>query len=310
MPDRLPCAMAILVLLFSHFCFGQQSANRGTAAMRGLRGPVRSVLTESFVYREDGEKAPALSERSVYDSEGYEMESYFYDAKGELRSQTFYVRDGQHLVNMEVIINPFSKQRLVQLLNSDGVLKETDTYDRNGILTAKTLNNSFLNSRYAWSAQDVKATGSSTRVSDGGIVTTERYADNSFTERTLKPDGTTVVHSHYRASPLEADIYGDWYQASNAENRLVEHIEDSRQGYMRGLYRYDKAGREMQTTVYDRSSKLLSETSFKYAREDANGNWIEMQIWEWVPRTSNAAELRQLTHRTITYYANGGHADH
>jgi hypothetical protein len=86
------------MLPFLAFCFGQQPASCSTAAIRGLRRPVCTVLTENFVYREDGEKEPAFSEHSIYDSDGYAIESDFYDAKDEPRSQAFYVRNGQHLV--------------------------------------------------------------------------------------------------------------------------------------------------------------------------------------------------------------------
>src|SRR5579859_1572136 len=84
-------ALVFLLLLFSRFCFGQQPATDSTAFMRGLRGTVHSVLTESFTYGDDGKKKPGRSERSVYDRSGYQTELYEYDFRG-LRSHTVYTR--------------------------------------------------------------------------------------------------------------------------------------------------------------------------------------------------------------------------
>lgn len=181
-------------------------------------------------------------------------------------------------------------------------MTETDSYDSNGILTAKTANDSPV--------KKGKSTVSTTRARDGGISMIERFADGSFEESTVKPDGTRVVHAHYRASPqpplfLPAgdDIYGDWYQTSDANNRLLEFVEEPPTGdYRKISTRHDTAGREVATTTYDWSGKLLGETTFQYLHEDEHGNWLEQQIW--AATDSKPAKLYQVTYRTITYYAN------
>jgi hypothetical protein len=301
MPRPASFATIVLLPLFSHFCFCEQPTVVSTAAMSGLRDSVKSVFTEGFTYGDNGEKRPGCSERYIiYDRTGYEMERYEYDSRG-LRSQTVYTRSDGHLVKTETT-NPFSKQKSVQLYNSEGAVTETDSYDSNGILTAKTANDSPVKKE--------KSTVSTTRATDGGISTIERFADGSFKEITVKPDGTTVVHAHYRASPqppllLPAgdNIYGDWYQTSDANNRLLEFVEEPPTGeYRRISIRYDTAGRQVETTTYDRPGKLLGETTFQYLHEDEHGNWLEQQIWTGTG--SKPAKLYQVTHRTITYYAN------
>jgi hypothetical protein len=80
--------------------------------------------------------------------------------------------------------------------------------------------------------------------------------------------------------PVGDNTYGDWYQTSDANNRPLEFIEEPPTGeYRRILTRYDKAGREIETATYDRSTKLLSGTTFQYLQKDENGNWSEQQIW-------------------------------
>jgi hypothetical protein len=292
--QRASFAWVSLLFLFSQFCFGQQPAPASTAAMRGLRGAVQSVSTGGFKYRDDGEEIPTTSERSVYDRTGFETDFYLYDPLGRLRFHTVYTRNGSHRVKAE--INYPSSQKSVQLYNSEGFVTETDTYNGNGALITKTI------SDYV---QNEKPTISTKKAMDGSSSTIERFADDSFKETTVKPDGTTIIHAHYRASPpplfwLPAgDIYGDWYQTSDANNRPLEFIEDATgNNYRRYSTRYDKDGREVETATYDRFGKLLDETTFRYLQEDENGNWTEQQIW------SNAAKLDQVTHRTITYYGN------
>jgi gamma-glutamyl AIG2-like cyclotransferase len=292
--------MIVLLLLFSQFCFCERPTVVSTAAMSGLRGSVKSVFTEGFTYGDNDEMKPGLSVRSNYDRTGYETERYEYDSRG-LRSQTVYTwRDG-HLVKTE-IMNPFSKQKSVRLYSLEEALTETDSYDSNGILTAKTADDS--------SVKKEKSTVSTTRATDRGISTIERFADGSFKESTVKPDGTRVVHAHYRASPqpplflpVAGNIYGEWYQTSNANNQTLEFVEGPPTGeYRRISTRYDTAGREVETTIYNRSGKLLGETTFHYLHEDEHGNWLEQQIWDGTE--SKPAKLYQVTHRTITYYAN------
>ena len=268
--------------------------------MRGLHGAVQSVSSESFIFTDDGQKISAPAERSIFDRTGYETEFYEYDPRGVLLFHTVFTRNGSHLVKAE-ITNPASMQKSVRLYNSEGSVTETDTYDANGTLTGKTVNDPSVGKE--------KATVSTKRMTDGSISTIEQSADGSFKESIVKPDGTTVVHAHYRASgqqqslPSGDNAYGDWFQTSDESNRPLEYIEEPPTGrYLRTASRYDKGGQVIETDTYDRSEKLLGQTTFRYLREDENGNWTEQEIWS--KTSSDSAKLRQVIHRTITYYGN------
>jgi hypothetical protein len=278
--------IGFLLALFPLFCFGEQAAPGSEAATSGLRGPVQSVLTEIFIYRDNGEKTPVMSERSIYDHTGHETELYEYDSRGALRSHTVYTRDGTHLVKTETT-NPSSKQKSVQRFDSHGAATESDTYDINGVLTAKSSDDA--------SAKTEGSSVSRGRSSDGSASTFERFGDGSFKECTVKADGTTIVHFH---SPNV-----DWRQVTDSYNRSLDYVEEPSGGkYLRISSRYDKAGRETENATYDRSGKLQGETTFQYPQEDKNGNWTEQQIW--AKTDSKAAQLLQVTHRSITYYRN------
>ena len=283
MRRRASTAISFLLSLLPPFCSAEQPV---TAVMSGLRGPVQSVLTEIFIYNDNGERAPGACERAIYDRTGYETELYEFDSQLVLRRHTVYTRNGTHLVNTETT-NPFSKQRFVQRFNSVGALTQTDTYDSNGVLTTRTANGA--------SVKTGRQSLLTTRSTDGSISTIEKFRDGSIKERTVKPDGTTVVHFHSRKL--------DWRQVTDSDNRSLEYIEEPSKGnYLRISSRYDEAGRENETASYDRSGKLLDETTFQYPYEDKNGNWTEQQIW--IKTNSNSAKCHQVTHRTITYYEN------
>jgi hypothetical protein len=136
-----------------------------------------------------------------------------------------------------------SKHKSVQWFNPDGAVTETDTYD-NGVLTAKTANDA--------SVKTEKPRISITRSTDGSISTIERFADDSSSERTVNPNGTTVVHFHSRQV--------DWREVTDANNRSLEYIEEPSMGqYLRISTistRYDKAEREAGTATYERSGEL------------------------------------------------------
>jgi len=278
-------AIGFVLALFPLYCFGEQPVPGSEAATSGLCGLVHSVFTEVFAYNDKGERTPGPSERTIYDRAGYETELDEYDSHG-LRSYTVYTRSNGYLVKTETT-NPFSKQKSVQSYNSDGFVIENDTYDSNGMLAAKTPN--------VASVKTERRSRSTTRSADGSISTVERFRDGSFEERTVKPDGTTVVHFH---SPSV-----DWRQVTDSNNRSLDYIEEPSTGkYLRILSHYDKAGREIETATYDRPGKLLREISFQYSQQDKNGNWTEQQIW--AKGDDKSAQLLQVRRRTITYYRN------
>lgn len=297
---RSPLLVVFLSLLFSRFCCGQQTSAGNATNVTGLRGAVQSVSTETFLCRNNSDEIRVASERSFYNHAGDETDVYRYDRRGVLFSHTVFTRNASHLVKAETMHLP-SMNTSVELYNADGFLIDVSTYDDHGTLIAKTVND--------LSGQKEKPTASLKKATDGSISTIDRSADGSFKETTMKPDGTTVTHAHYRASaepPLFLPLgnsYGDWYQTSDANHRSLEFIEDAPTGeYLKISTEYDKSGRQLKSAAFDRSGKLLSETTFRYPQEDESGNWTEQQIW--YKTNSNSEMCHQVTHRTITYYRN------
>ena len=278
-------SFAVGLALLPLFCFGTQPVPGSDAAWSGLCGPVHIVFTEIFTYNDNGERSSGPSERAIYDRTGYETELYKFDSRGVLRLHTVYTRNGKHLVKTETT-SPVSKQKSVQIFNSAGAVTETDNYDSTGTLIAKIANRA--------SDETEKWSTSTTESAGGSISTLERFRDGSFQERTVRADGTTVVHFH---SPGV-----DWRQVTDSHNRSLDYIEEPSTGkYLRISSQYEKDGREHETDSYDRSGKLLKQTTFQYPHEDLNGNWTEMQIW--VKSDGKTAQLFQITHRAITYYS-------
>jgi hypothetical protein len=131
-------ALSALLLLCSQFCFGQQPPKNGEAAVIGLRGPVHSVLTENFNYRDNSQGKPTESALAIYDPEGYLLEEYHYEPDGALRLHTKYTRKGWQVFKTETTSAiPSEDRTFVQSFNSAGLVTGTETYDGSGSLISK-----------------------------------------------------------------------------------------------------------------------------------------------------------------------------
>jgi putative transposase len=125
--------LSALLLHCSQFCFGQQPAKNGEAAVIGLRGPVHSVLTENFNYRDNSQGKPTESALAIYDPEGYLLEEYHYEPGGALRLHTKYTRKGWQVFKTETTSAiPSEDRTFVQSFNSAGLVTGTETYDGSG----------------------------------------------------------------------------------------------------------------------------------------------------------------------------------
>ena len=123
-----------------------------------------------------------------------------------------------------------------------------------------------------------------------------RFADGSFNEREVKPDGTTVEHKYWAPTKTHT------YQTTDAHNRVLEVVNDSPGDYTKTTFRYDEAGRQTEIANYDRSGKLLRKGITEY-QEDVNGNWIEQKESDWdVTLGNKPPKLGSVNRRTITYY--------
>jgi YD repeat-containing protein len=323
---RLGLFLAI-PFLTSQLCSAQQPAKNSEAFQIGLRGSVHTVLTESF----DNREHPEVSTLTVYDRDGYELEEYRYEPDRSLHSHTKYTRKGWQVFKTETTSSvPAENRTFVQSFNSQGLVTGTETYDGNGALISRTRNDFGQRSGGATlsTSQDVKPDGTVSSVEtvdesrpvglsrqsatkDGkpyydslvqrdanGNPTADalRFADGSFNEREVKPDGTTVEHKYWAPTKTHT------YQTTDANNRVLEVIEESAAYYTRTTFRYDGAGRQTEIANYDRSGKLLHKGSTEY-QEDGNGNWIEQREYNWDATMRNKPpKLGSVNRRTITYY--------
>lgn len=321
------------LLFCPQFCFAQQPAKNSEAAMVGLRGPVHSVLTEAFDNRESPQAAPKGSTLVIYDPEGYLLEEYRYEADGSLRSHIKYTRKGWQVFKTETTSAiPSENRTFVQSFNSDGLVIGTETYDGSGSLISKTKNDfpSRLGGATVSTSQESNgdgavsttdtidkssdpATGLSrqTTTKDGKpysdwliqrdtngkpVADALRFGDGSFNEREVKPDGATVEHKYWAPTKTHT------YQITDANNRVLEVIEDSPGHYAKTTFRYDEAGRQTEIANYDHSGKLLHKGIAEY-QEDGNGNWIEQKEYNWdVTLGSKPPKLGSVNRRTISYY--------
>ena len=249
--------LSALLLLWSQFCSGQQPAKNGEAAVAGLRGPVHSVLTENFDHRESPQGEPTGSTLVIYDPEGYLLEEYRYEPDGALRSHIKYTRKGWQVYRTETTSVVASENRtFVQSFNSDGLVTGTETYDGGGSLISETKNDFSSRSDGATVSVSQKANGDGTAATTKTIESSDpasgitrqtatkegkpytdwiiqrdpngkpiadtlRFADGSFNERKVKPDGTTVEHKYWAPTKTHT------YQTTDVHNRILEVINDS-----------------------------------------------------------------------------------
>jgi hypothetical protein len=114
---RLGLFLAI-PFLTSQLCPALQPAKSSESTLIGLRGPVHTVLTESF----DGLGHPEGSRLTVYEPDGYELEEYRYEPGGSLHSHTKYTRKGWQVFKTETTSTvPAENRVFVQSFNSGGL---------------------------------------------------------------------------------------------------------------------------------------------------------------------------------------------
>jgi hypothetical protein len=324
---------AVLLLLCPQFCFAQQPAKNSEAAMVGLHGPVHTVITENFEYRDNPQGKLTSSSLVIYDPEGYLLEEYHYEPNGSQRLHTKYTRKGWQVFKTETTgAIPSEDRTFVQSFNSHGLVTGTETYDGSGSLLSKTKND------FPSSSGGVTVSTSQETNGDGVLSITEtidkstdpaiglsrqtttkdgnpytdwliqrdtggkpvadalRFADGSFNEREVKPDGTTVEHKYWAPTKTHT------FQTTDAHNQVLEVINDSPGDYTKTTYRYDKAGRQTEIVNYDHSGKLLRKGITEY-QEDANENWTEQKESDWdVTLGKKPPKLGSVNRRTITYY--------
>ena len=326
---RLGFVLPILLLALE-LSSGQQPPRNSEAAMVGLRGPVHSVLTETF---DHGEGKPTNSILVIYDPEGFTVDEYRYESDGSLHSHTKYTRKGWQIYRTETdSVVPSESRTFVQSFNSDGLVTGTEMYDASGLLIGN-IRNDFAQ----WSGGATVSTSQETNA-DGAVSTTKtidgptdpvtglsrqsttkdgrpyadwliqgdgngkpladalRFVDGSFNEREFKPNGTTVERKYWAPTKTHT------YQTTDAHNRVLEVIDDSPGDYTKTTFRYDEVGRQTEIANYDRSGKLLRSGITEY-QEDGNGNWTEQREYNWdVTLGNKPPNLGSVNRRTITYY--------
>ena len=314
------------LLLSCQLCSSQQPSRTTQAFVMDLRGPAHTTLMEIFDYVVDPKGTSAGSVFSVYDLEGYILEENRYDPHGSLIVHRKYTRSGSEIFKLQHMnAAPGESRTTVQSFNADGLVAETDTYDGNDALNSRIIND------YAQTGDGVKVSTSEETNADGSVWTTKtfdsptrqlttkdgkpdsdsftqrdtngkplrvvvRFADGSYNERTVQPDGATVQHSYWSQTKI------DTYLTTDAPGHWLETIQESTRAYVKTKFQYDEAGRRIEVDTYDRSGKLVRKTTTEY-EDDANGSWTEERDFDWdVTLSEKPPKLSTIRRRTITYY--------
>jgi YD repeat-containing protein len=324
---RPDCLALILILLVRLPSWSQE------ATAVGLKGRVHTVRTEDFS-NENGESRESRgSTLEVYDRHGYQLEIYRYKPDGSLWVHTIFSRNGEKILKMQTTgAAPFENVSVQNVFDSDGSIIETDTYDADGVLTKKSLNeflekrtesNTYrsiemagadaVNTREVVESTDHK-TGITHQIAtmngkpetdwviqrDGdGVPEKDKiiYADGSYNERERRPDGTTV-EDRYSASTKSHT-----YQTSDKRGNLTEVVQRSDSDYIRCTYSYDETGRPTGQTNYDVYGKILDKTTTEY-QDDSSGNWTEKKGIVWDTTSEPMKQKMVVTSlRTINYYS-------
>ncbi len=314
-----------ILVLVSLPGLAQQPAQGSEAAAVSLRGPVHTVETKYFGPHEE---RPRLSILSTYDRHGYLLEESRYEADGTVSRHTKYTRDGWKVFKTEsTSVVPSENRTFIQTFNSDGLVSGTETYDGSGVLIAKTKNSipphgggmnaqTVNNDGTVANEKTVETTDNSTGITrqtvakDGrpssdwliqrdkaGKPVADRltFADGSFNEREVQPDGTTVEHKYWAPTKTHT------YQTTDAQNHTLEVVDDSPSDYTKTTYKYDKRN-QTEIANYDRAGTLLRKSTTQY-QEDGHGNWIEQNEYHWDQSMgANPPKLGEVNRRFITYY--------
>lgn len=331
--SRWGCSLS-LFFLCSLRCVSQSPANGSEAAAIGLHGKVHTVLTEMFTSGDNANLTPTLSTFVIYDTSGYQLEEYRYEADGLLHSHTKYTRDGWRVFKVETTSTvPEENRTCIQSFDPDGRVSGTTIYDGNGAVLSRS-NNTFsaksggatVSITQESSPNSTKtpaetrrvetidaATGMSRQIttkdgkpySDWLIQRSGKgkaeadvltFTDGSFNQREVKPDGTTVEHKYWAPTKTHT------YQTTDGQNRVLEVIDESPGSYTKTAFGYDKAGRQTEIANYDRSGKLLRKSITKY-QADENGNWIEQEDSHWDATMGSKPPIPDaVVRRTITYH--------
>ncbi len=316
----------ILILLVRLPSWGQE------AAVVGLKGHVHTVLTEEFINENGASRQSRGSTFDVYDPQGYELEFYRYKPDGALWVHSITSRNGEQVFSSQTTgTTPFESFSIQNVLDGEGRVIETDTYNADGVLTKKSANE-FLekrtesttyrstesnadgteNTREVIESTDPKtgithqiATMNGKPETDWVIQRNEKggpekdkivYADGSYNERERRPDGTTV-EDRYSASTKSHS-----YQTSDARGQLTEVASKSDSSYIRCTYSFDKTGRPTGQINYDASGKILDKSTIEY-QDDSSGNWTEEKIIIWDTMSEPMKQKIIVTNlRTINYY--------
>jgi len=326
------------LLLVSPFNFAQAASPKNDAATpkndaakMGLYGPVHTVLTEKFEYVSDPKGKLAGSTVSTYDPQGYELEKFRYEADGTLRSHVTITHNYGVLKIETTSVVPEENGTIIRSFDSRGEITQNEMYDQNGAKTRTTFEllpgvgnvaGGFRTRQDSPAGQVTETTDTtdpatgvfrSITTVDGKTTAAARIQrdasgvrqlsvqtepDGSFTQTESKPDGTTIQRDYF--APMKTHDF----LVMNQEHRLTEQIWESPSGYQKTTFRYDEFGRQVESTYYDRSGKLVGKDTTEY-RNDDHENWIEQKQSQWQAASGPKPALSRIVSmytRTINYY--------
>lgn len=301
------------------------------AAAIGLKGPVRTVLTE-YLRNEDGLSSKAIASAfEIYDQRGYQLEIFRYKPDGSLWVRTIISRKGDQIFKTETVgTAPFESYSVENSFDTKGRVIETVEFDGYGILKKKTIwkfEDRPHSSTTRWTETNpdgTEKTGEAIETTDPGTGVTRQvstvdgewksdwliqrdgsgvlpkdkivFPDGSYNEREEKSDGTTIEDKYHPSTKNHT------YQKTDAQGHMIEVIEKSDASYIRCTYAFDARGRPIGQANYDASGKIVDKTTTEYL-DDSFGNWIEQRTFLWDTKSDFPKQKIDVTiFRTINYY--------
>lgn len=318
-------------------CLLQVSASaqvRSQAESDGLKGPVRSVLTEESSVSSEG--VPGMLRPATlitYSPEGVRTEEVNYAQDGSILSRL--VIQGKNWQPAQVQsegVDPRVNYSESFRLDTQGNPREMFRYDGDGRLVSRTVYN----------RPDASTKETVSYDADGKALSryVEKVDPKQRTRTTQTFEGEVLLRTYVGVWDAKGHHIGDETHDSNglpimrrrfsyegrqmieeieryekgklterqrtvrdAETKRIrrdEFIQDTPESYSRTVHVRDDRQEPLEETTYDRDGSIRSKITYTY-ENDAHGNWVRQTRSRSEPGAS-PPETTDVTERKVTYY--------